>query len=168
MTFKIEDVGLVALRKQYNEVRKTFEHDEYGAKSGLHCKNDPDDPMCHLLNKMEARVVEEESLMAADKKMVHDEMSKLESYTCDCTFNDWVNDWSECSVTCEHGEKKETRSIKWNSRNGGKNCSDDDSTRTEECYQGCCRKCHHDSRTLSAHIKSLLGGEPSKVIKRSP
>ena len=76
----------------------------------------------------------------AEMKMVTDEITKVETYPCDCTYNDWAENWGACSVTCDVGVKEETRQIKWNKRNGGKDCESKDAKRTGDCNDGGCRK----------------------------
>ena len=50
-----------------------------------------------------------------------------------CEWNEWKDDWSECSVTCGIGEKKRERSIKFEAEIGGAPCSDGDGMETKQC-----------------------------------
>merc|ERR1711931_432658 len=70
--------------------------------------------------------------------MVTDEIDKVKKYNCDCTYDDWSENWGKCSVTCGPGTKEETRQIKWNVRNDGKNCSIANAKRTKNCNDGGC------------------------------
>ena len=49
--------------------------------------------------------------------------------------------WGECSGTCGEGNTQiETRTIKWQPRNNGTACQDDQLERTRTCNDDCCRK----------------------------
>merc|ERR1711931_39650 len=71
-------------------------------------------------------------------KLVQDEKVKVENYPCNCEYNDWAGAWGACSVSCADGIKKETRSIKFEKRNEGKDCDPKLATRTAVCNEGCC------------------------------
>merc|ERR1711990_380281 len=132
--------GVKAKEEQLAQIRDILENTELGGKSGLHCKEDPKQAICVALDGLDKKAAEERGRIMAEIKMVTDEITKVETYPCDCTYNDWANNWGSCSVTCDVGVKKETRQIKWNKRNGGKDCESKDAKRTGDCNDGCCPK----------------------------
>jgi len=142
MKSKVELVltGVQAKEEQLAQIRDILENTELGGKSGLHCKEDPKQAICVALDGLDKKAAEERERIMAEIKMVTDEITKVETYPCDCTYNDWADNWGACSVTCDVGVKEETRQIKWNKRNGGKDCESKDAKRTGDCNDGCCPK----------------------------
>jgi len=132
--------GVQAKEEQLSQIRDILENTELGGKSGLHCKEDPKQAICVALDGLDKKAAEERVRIMAEIKMVTDEITKVKTYPCDCTYNDWADNWGACSVTCDVGVKKETRLIKWNKRNGGKDCASKDARRTGDCNDGGCPK----------------------------
>merc|ERR1712212_1363157 len=108
--------GLEAKEEQLRQIRDILEHTEMGGKSGLHCKEDPEQAICKALDGLDKQAADERTRLMAEKKKVNDEKTKVETYPCDCTYNDWADNWGACSVTCDVGVKEETRKIKWGKR----------------------------------------------------
>jgi len=132
--------GVQAKEEQLAQIRDILEHTELGGKSGLHCKEDPKQAICVALDSLDKKAAEERERIMGEIKMVTDEITKVKTYPCDCTYNDWADNWGACSVTCDVGVKEETRQIKWNKRNGGKDCESKDAKRTGDCNDGGCPK----------------------------
>merc|ERR1711990_833240 len=132
--------GVQAKEEQLAQIRDILEHTEMGGKSGLHCKEDPKQAICVALDGLDKKAAEERERITAEMKMVTDEITKVEDYLCHCTYNDWADNWGACSVTCDVGVKEETRQIKWNKRNGGKDCNSNYAKRLGHCNDGCCPK----------------------------
>jgi len=132
--------GLEAKEEQLSKIREILEHSEMGGKSGLHCKDDPEKAICKALDGLDKQAAEERIRLTAEKKKVNDEITKVENYNCDCTYNDWAGNAGACSVSCGAGTKVETRKIKWKKRNAGKDCDPNDAEKTEKCNEGCCPK----------------------------
>ena len=83
-------------------------------------------------------------------KLQEDELLKLkkevENYKCDCAYEDW-EDWSSCTKSCKNetepdGTKTRFRGVKWEPRNNGEPCKDDQKKETVDCGLSCCRKFH--------------------------
>merc|ERR1711990_440466 len=132
--------GLKAKEEQLAQIRDILEHTEMGGKSGLHCKEDPKQPICVALDGLEKEAAYERKMITAEIKTVTDEIAKVENYPCNCTYNDWADNWGACSVTCDVGVKEETRQIRWNKRNAGKDCNPEGAKRKGKCNDGCCPK----------------------------
>jgi len=130
--------GLEAKEEQLRQIREILEHNEMGGKSGLHCKEDPNQPICVALDGLDKQAADERTRLMAQLKKVSDEKTKVETYPCDCTYNDWADNWGTCSVSCDVGIKEETRKIRWEKRNSGKDCNPEDAKRTGKCNDGCC------------------------------
>ena len=69
------------------------------------------------------------------------EACPLKHLTCrrNCEWNEWTDNWSECSVTCEQGVKERNRTVKSEAELGGANCSAKDATQHVTCNLD--RKC---------------------------
>jgi len=132
--------GLVAKEQQLQAIRQILEHAVLGGKSGLHCKEDPEQAICKVLDKLDKQAADERTRINAEMKLVQDEMDKVNNYPCNCEYNDWAGAWGACSVSCAEGIKKETRAIKFDKRNEGKDCDPKLATRTAVCNEGCCPK----------------------------
>jgi len=132
--------GLEAKEEQLRQIRALLEHVELGGKSGLHCQQTPEEPICKALDILDKQAAQERIRLNSELKLVTDEIKKVKNHPCDCTYNDWVGDWGECSVTCDDGSQTETRGIKWKKRNGGKDCVPAEAERTQICNDGCCPK----------------------------
>merc|ERR1719334_310046 len=130
--------GLDAKKEQLQQIRQILEHTEYGGKSGLHCQETPEEPICKALDSLDQQAEQEEERLAGEKEEVEDEIHKVENYSCDCEYEDWSGAWGPCSVTCEEGTKQETRAEKWQRRNQGEECSPEDAVRDSPCNEGCC------------------------------
>lgn len=129
--------------EQLREIRKILESADLGGKSGLHCEEDPEQGICKALDKLDKQAADERIRVESETKLVTDETDKVNNYPCDCTYNDWADNmetWSECSVSCDQGTKLQTRDIKWDKRNGGKDCDPTGVSRTGVCNEGCCPK----------------------------
>jgi len=153
--------GLEAKEEQLRQIREILEHTEMGGKSGLHCKDDPEQAICKALDGLDKQAAEERVRLTAEMKTVTDEITKVENYNCDCTYNDWAAKWGACSTTCDVGIKEETRTIKWEKRNDGKDCDINDAKRTEKCNDGCCPKdCEWDKWGAWTACPEILTSEP--------
>jgi len=130
--------GLAAKETQLKAIRNILEHAELGGKSGLHCEEDPEQAICKVLDNLDKQAADERTRLNAEMKLVQDEKVKVENYPCNCEYNDWAGAWGACSVSCADGIKKETRSIKFEKRNEGKDCDPKLATRTAVCNEGCC------------------------------
>ena len=65
---------------------------------------------------------------------------QIENFVCDCTYSDW-GEWSECTQTCgDNGTMTRTRDVKWDAKNGGMECKNEDRTEISACNVVCCRK----------------------------
>lgn len=130
--------GLEAKEEQLRQIRDILENADLGGKSGLHCTEDPEQPICKALDSLDKQAADERIRIEAQMKLVTDEITKVKTYPCDCTYNDWADNWSTCSVTCDVGQREEIRGIKWNKRNDGKDCNPKDAKRIGTCNDGCC------------------------------
>ena len=66
--------------------------------------------------------------------------TQIENFLCNCAYHEW-GEWSECSRTCgNEGSKSRSRVVKWNAKNGGRECLPSGKTQTEPCNILCCRK----------------------------
>jgi len=153
--------GLEAKEEQLLQIRNLLENTEIGGKSGLHCKDDPEQAICKALDGLDKKTADERTRLMAEVKKVTDEISKVENHPCDCTYNAWAENWGACSVTCDVGIKEETRQIKWNKRNAGKDCNPNDAKRTDTCNDGCCPKdCVWDKWGAWSACPEILTSEP--------
>jgi len=99
--------GLDAKKEQLAQIREILENAEFGGKSGLHCSETPDEPICKALDQLEKQAAQEELKLAAEKQEVMDEIEKVKNYDCACEYEDWKEAWGPCSVTCEEGTKRD-------------------------------------------------------------
>jgi len=153
--------GLEAKEEQLRQIRDILEHTEMGGKSGLHCEEDPEQAICKALDGLDKQAADERTRLMAEKKKVDDEKTKVETYPCDCTYNDWADNWGACSVTCDVGIKEETRKIKWEKRNAGKDCAPEDGKRTGKCNDGCCPvDCEWEEWGTWSACPEILTSEP--------
>merc|ERR1711990_677565 len=72
--------GLDAKDEQLKQIREILENTEMGGKSGLHCKEDPKQPICVALDGLDKKAAEERERVTAEMKMVTDEITKVEDY----------------------------------------------------------------------------------------
>ena len=104
-----------------------------GAKSNL---KQTIDNLRETANNEDAELSKEEEEILALK-------TQIENFRCDCTYHEW-GEWSECSRTCgNEGSKSRSRVVKWNAKNGGRECLPSGKTQTEPCNILCCRKYKH-------------------------
>jgi len=133
----VED-GLKALKAQLVAIRQILEHATWGTTSGLHCQKTPEEPICKALKELDDLADEKQKKLDGEKKIVDDEITRIKTYDCNCTWKQWAGDWGKCSKTCEEGIQTEKRTILWNVRNNGVPCNPADATRTAACDEGCC------------------------------
>jgi len=133
----VED-GLKALKAQLVAIRQILEHATWGTTSGLHCQKTPEEPICKALKELDDLADEKQKRLDGEKKIVDDEITRIKTYDCNCTWKQWAGDWGKCSKTCEEGIQTEKRTILWNVRNNGVPCNPADATRTAACDEGCC------------------------------
>jgi len=133
----VED-GLKALKAQLVAIREILEHATWGTTSGLHCQKTPEEPICKALKELDDLADEKQKRLDGEKKIVDDEITRIKTYDCNCTWKQWAGDWGKCSKTCEEGIQTEKRTILWNVRNNGVPCNPADATRTAACDEGCC------------------------------
>jgi len=153
--------GLVAKEQQLTEIRKILEHAVLGGKSGLHCQDDPEQAICKVLDDLDKQAADERTRVNAEMKLVQDEKDKVNNYPCNCEYNDWAGAWGTCSVSCDEGTKEETRAIKWDKRNAGKDCDPEKATRTAVCNDGCCpRDCVWEEWSEWTDCPEVLAPQP--------
>jgi len=133
----VED-GLKALKAQLVAIREILEHATWGTTSGLHCQKTPEESICKALKELDDLADEKQKKLDGEKKIVDDEITRIKTYDCNCTWKPWAGAWEKCSKTCEEGIQTEKRTILWNVRNNGVPCNLADATRTRKCDDGCC------------------------------
>jgi len=138
--------GLDALGQQLKAIKDILSNTEYNGKSGLHCDDeDSQEEICKALKDLDETLKKELVDIEADLTEIKAEKHKVETFDCDCKYNEWKDDWSKCLDTttgkvlsCGEGEEHETRDIMWKKRNNGADCDVALAKRTRKCNAGCC------------------------------
>ena len=81
------------------------------------------DELTQIADDEDVELTKEEDQILALKE-------QIANFVCDCTYEEW-GEWSECTQTCgDNGTMTRTREVKWEPKNGGVECNDEDSTET--------------------------------------
>ena len=129
---------------------------DIGEKTGLHCSENPTmeaKPICDALDRLDKDVVKDQKELDKEKELVGEEIGKGTKYVCNCTYQDWKDNWGDCSATCGDGIQKETADIQFKARNGGAQCLPSDGIRTKKCNLQCCSKYHSNLSCPNIDIK---------------
>merc|ERR550517_47898 len=70
-------------------------------ESGLHCKADGQSgaakQLCDLLTKLRKKSVDEKGKLNSEKDTINEYITNVTEYKCDCTFDDWDDDFGVCA-----------------------------------------------------------------------
>merc|ERR550517_900426 len=70
-------------------------------ESGLHCKADGQSgaakQLCDLLTKLREKSVDEKGKLNSEKDTIDEYITNVTEYKCDCTFDDWDDDFGVCA-----------------------------------------------------------------------
>merc|ERR1711990_968383 len=122
--------GLDALGQQLKAIKDILSNTEYNGKSGLHCDDeDSQEEICKALKDLDETLKKELVDIEKDLTEIKAEKQKVETFDCDCKYNEWKDAWSKClditngkPLSCGDGEEHETREIMWKKRNNGADC----------------------------------------------
>jgi len=136
--------GIAAKKYQLDQI-KSILNGVLSAKSGIHCKEGSEQPICKILDNLEAENTKEEDNLEREEDLVEAEIEAVTNHKCDCTYEPW-GPWSQCDgegvvtkespLGCGEGTQERSRELKWDLRNGGKECGD--KTEERNCDAGCC------------------------------
>jgi len=130
--------GLIAMKEQLKQIRAILESADLGGKSGLHCEKTPTESICIALKALDMDADQKQIKLNREKSEVKLEIIRVETYNCNCKWEEWKGDFGACTPECGDGTHTETRKILWPHRNDGAKCKDSDATKTEYCTNGCC------------------------------
>jgi len=137
--------GLDALKEQIVAIKGILSDTTFNEKSGLHCDgaDKESEDICVALTELDDSLTQQLADLAQDLQEIEAEITKVKTFPCDCTYNDWVGAWGDCKkdgkvISCGQGTETETREIKWPARNNGKACDPNDATKDQPCDRGCC------------------------------
>jgi len=130
--------GLIAMKEQLKQIRAILESADLGGKSGLHCEKTPTESICIALKALDMDADQKQIKLNREKSEVKNEIIRVETYNCNCKWEEWKNAFGPCTPECGDGTHTETRKILWPHRNDGTKCKDSDATKTEYCTNGCC------------------------------
>jgi len=87
---------------------------------------------------LNATAVSEDILLTKEEEEILGLREQIANFTCDCAYEDW-GEWGDCTESCgDFGTKTRHRGVKWDSRNGGQECSESDMSEQTSCNRKCC------------------------------
>ena len=99
---------------------------------------------------LNATAVSEDILLTKEEEEILGLREQIANFTCDCAYEDW-GEWGDCTESCgDLGTKTRHRGVKWDSRNGGQECSESDMSEQTSCNRKCCREYFLISRQTTA------------------